>query len=851
MEAYIDFGSLKPEGYVSSTSPGFVPWQLTTGDNALANNFYSIYVANGGSDTEGNSGTINAPFETITAALAYRAANIDTTIPVLITVGPGTYIGTFTVNDNTYLVSNASVTSDPLLAKRGSVSIEGQVILESLLDADAGGGPMGLANLEITGKVTITSNNISGLGISNAVINNCLFISPDLTDGPALLVEQTNQSYVIATVNNSTFEIRGGFPAVGTNQIGLGSLSLNDCIITLPSTGSNVHLVSVQGIFSARKCRFVNEQVSDQLEPMIYYSVDDATCALTLEFCEMVYTDLQDDAGGNKLIIQAVATVSQGSITMTNNSFFVEKGLTSPSGTNIVVNDGPSQIIVYQGANICIRNGRTIDSNNVSQVTAAFLDGVPSGGGSGALYQATYYNSALQNLTSGATDLTFDSLASWNNDNGYITHTSGSTDFVVVQAGLYQLEFNATIISNGSTWSSLSKQISVDITRSPTAEVVTIAQNASIPSNTNYGQSLCSTYYLETGDVINCRVSNTYASGTPYAQGVTNTIDFNTFFTWRVVSGGTAGDTGDTGATGATGPTGWTGPSGGPTGATGATGATGPTGDTGATGVAGVTGGTGPTGDTGATGATGPTGDTGATGDPGATGDTGPTGATGDTGLQGLQGVIGPTGLPGATGPTGWTGPQGDPGDTGPTGPTGYTGWTGIQGLTGDTGLQGETGPTGDTGPTGWTGPSGGDTGPTGWTGAPGETGSAGPPGGTGDTGPTGYTGYTGWTGATGPANISTPTSIQAAGTTALTAVNARTTYILTSGTTQNFTTGTLVSGDVGLVWFVKNAFTADITIQENGGVIAGQTATVHQGTGSANSSIQILYWNGTILTMY
>ena len=180
-----------------------------------------------------------------------------------------------------------------------------------------------------------------------------------------------------------------------------------------------------------------------------------------------------------------------------------------------------------------------------TNVTIAPTEGIGSvtinssgGGGGGEVYQATYYKSALQNLTSGATDLTFNVEGSWNNSNGLITHSSGTANFVVVQAGLYQLEFNATIVSNGAAWTNLLKQISVDITRSPTAEVVTIAQNGSMPTNTNYGQSLCSTFNLEAGDVINCRVVNSYTSGTPYAQGVTNTIDLNTWFTWRYVASG-------------------------------------------------------------------------------------------------------------------------------------------------------------------------------------------------------------------------------------------------------------------------------------------------------------------------
>jgi hypothetical protein len=108
--------------------------------------------------------------------------------------------------------------------------------------------------------------------------------------------------------------------------------------------------------------------------------------------------------------------------------------------------------------------------------------------------------------------------------------------------------------------------------------------------------------------------------------------------------------------------------------------------------------------------------------------------------------------------------------------------------------------------------------------------------------------------GATGPTGAAAPSAVSiqaAAGATALTAVNARTLYILTSGLVQDFTTGTLVVGDAGLIWYVKNASAGDINIEENGLPIAGQTATVHQGTGSVNSSTQILYWDGTVLTMY
>ncbi len=154
-----------------------------------------------------------------------------------------------------------------------------------------------------------------------------------------------------------------------------------------------------------------------------------------------------------------------------------------------------------------------------------------------AVKQATYYNSVAQNLTSGNTDISFDSTGAWNNDGGYITHTNGTTAFTVVQAGLYQLEFNAVVLVNSGSWTlTNNKTIGIDITRSPTAEQA-IIQTGGIQGVQNYAQSVISTYYLNAGDIINLRIGNVF-TGTPVpqAQGLQNTFDLNTFFAWTFVS---------------------------------------------------------------------------------------------------------------------------------------------------------------------------------------------------------------------------------------------------------------------------------------------------------------------------
>lgn len=151
-------------------------------------------------------------------------------------------------------------------------------------------------------------------------------------------------------------------------------------------------------------------------------------------------------------------------------------------------------------------------------------------------YQATYYKSVDQSLTNGSTDITFDVNAAWNNDGGYITHASGSKDFVVVQGGLYQLEFNVSIGATGSSWNnSVNKIVSIDITRSPNAEQIVIGQTALMAVGVDYTQSICSTFKLEIGDVINLRNNLAFAAATPFAKGVQNTYDLNTWFSWRYI----------------------------------------------------------------------------------------------------------------------------------------------------------------------------------------------------------------------------------------------------------------------------------------------------------------------------
>lgn len=69
-----------------------------------------------------------------------------------------------------------------------------------------------------------------------------------------------------------------------------------------------------------------------------------------------------------------------------------------------------------------------------------------------------------------------------------------------------------------------------------------------------------------------------------------------------------------------------------------------------------------------------------------------------------------------------------------------------------------------------------------------------------------------------------------------------------TGGGTINFTNGSLFTG---FYCYVKNGSSGDITLQFNGVDVNGTTPTLHRSTGSNNSSICLLYYNGTTLTLY
>lgn len=152
------------------------------------------------------------------------------------------------------------------------------------------------------------------------------------------------------------------------------------------------------------------------------------------------------------------------------------------------------------------------------------------------VYQAQYYKTVGQSLTSGNTDITFDGLQTWVRTGGYITHTPGTTVFTVVQAGIYQLEFNAVVVVGASVLSATTnRNIGIDITRSPGAEINILQSTVFTAVGQSFILSAAGTTFLAAGDVINLRIGVTFAGAAPTAQAQVG-IDPNTFFNWTYIS---------------------------------------------------------------------------------------------------------------------------------------------------------------------------------------------------------------------------------------------------------------------------------------------------------------------------
>lgn len=535
----------------------------------------------------------------------------------------------------------AATTAGIALAQSGVTSVNSG---QGAISINAGSG----ISVGTSGStITISS---SGGGPASSISNGGGSVSVDVSGNIAINSSTGTQDTTTSILTQGKFSVETIYDDIELRVAGQGA------VLTMDTNNNVSVLVQSTGAPNLGHITLYNSEngieigTTGQTPPARGLFIDAFRLVFNDAPLPQTFNTIYPDSSGNVNIAGGSyidVTTGVGGISIDNtgvntiNSLTGQVNCTSGNGLLTIVQSG-NDIIFTESEN------PTFVSANISTLTVDTINGTPySPGGGGSVYQATYYKSVQQNLINGSTDITFDQTASWNNIGGYITHTNGTTDFTVVQTGLYQLEWNASIAANGGTWSvANSKAISIDITRSPTAEQVTIAQTAVTATTQDYIQSVSASFYLTAGDVINCRVQGNYATATPFVRPLANTFDLNTWFSWRFIS------------------------------------------------------------------------------------------------------------LAGAT------------------------------------------------------------------------------------------------------AYQNPPPVIQAAGTTALIPTTANTTYILTSGTTQNFTTAGLSAGNAGAVWFVKNAQVSggggnDVTVQHNGVSITGATATLHQRTNTTNTASQILYWNGTDLILY
>jgi hypothetical protein len=522
MEGY-PANPLVPPGYINSFTPFFFPQPQIT--QVLTTPSF-VYVSPEGSDDPANVGSVTSPFATISNALFYVTTvspifPVPLSSPVCIFVAPGIYTGGFSVPDNVYLIGPSNspapvvITSSIFASPVSSSSTIG--LMNLTLQALEVAGAFYDVNVDVTNCVIQTETIFSALTI--APLSLLINVNVHLSECVVRATDENNANLISAIASE------------------LVTLTLDRC--ELVSEAEEGEMINMIGNLTIRNSSLTNIATSTTLDPLIVLT-SGATLVpvLTLEGSVLKYTDLQTDVAGNKLALKFDTGGQPITASMTNCTISVHLGA---GETNIVKNIGGDVVTLSQSANSCLLDGRDIDTTNITLTAVAFLQDTP--GVSGAPFQATYYKSANQNLVNGSTDITFDLSGAWSNAGGYITHTDGTTAFTVVEAGLYQLEWNTTISANGATWvaSPSNKFISIDVVRSPTAEQAIIGQSAFMASGTNYAQSVCSTFNLEAGDVINCRVVIDFTGGPPRALALANTIDLNTWFTWRFVGSGSGG----------------------------------------------------------------------------------------------------------------------------------------------------------------------------------------------------------------------------------------------------------------------------------------------------------------------
>jgi hypothetical protein len=148
------------------------------------------------------------------------------------------------------------------------------------------------------------------------------------------------------------------------------------------------------------------------------------------------------------------------------------------------------------------------------------------------LFIGQYYKSANQTAVSGSVNVTFDRTQTWNNGSNIIQNPGSTTQFKVIQEGLYQVEFALTVFGNSATWNA-GKSASINLARGSTQSL--LQTTITPPSGNGYSAQVVGTLYLLKDDILQCNLNGTLLTGTVLIAGVANVFDYNTSFTWSFI----------------------------------------------------------------------------------------------------------------------------------------------------------------------------------------------------------------------------------------------------------------------------------------------------------------------------
>lgn len=350
---------LVPPGYINSSTPLFFPQPQIT--HVLATPSL-VYVSPEGSDDPANVGSVTSPFQSISAALFYVTTISPTfpvplSSPVCIYVAPGIYAGGFSVPDNVYLIgpSNSPVpvviTSNIFASTTTSAATIG--LMNLTLQALEVAGAVYDVNLEVMNCKIQTETIFSAVSI--APLSGLINVNVYMSECEIRATDETNANLISATASE------------------LVTLTLDNC--ELVSEAQEGDMINMIGNLTIRNSSITNIAASTTLAPLIILaSGATLTPVLSLEGSVLKYSDVQTDAGGDKLAIRFNAATQPITAKMTNCTLSVHLG---GGNTDIVKNIGAANVTFTQATNTCLEDGKTIDTANIVLSAAFFLQDSP------------------------------------------------------------------------------------------------------------------------------------------------------------------------------------------------------------------------------------------------------------------------------------------------------------------------------------------------------------------------------------------------------------------------------------------------------------------------------------------